>query len=141
MPVAHFFLVRCMALFDVLVPALRNRFPDLPFTGPSGEPPQITVPASHPDVGGVVLQDDDDEITAFLGHFTHRHFSNYDEIPTAEKEKIIAENVLSFLDSLFSDRIVMWGSHRGMGGSHPIDSSSLLSLGRKKYVWSGPRNI
>ena len=23
----------------------------------------------------------------------------------------------------------------------PRDSSSLLSLGREKYVWSGPRNI
>ena len=98
-----------MALFDVLVPMLRTRFPDLAFTGPSDQPPQLTIPASHPDVGDIVLQDDDEEITAFLGHFTHRHFSNYDEIPTAEKEKIIAEDVVRFLENLFADRIVMWG--------------------------------
>jgi hypothetical protein len=88
-----------------------------------------------------VLQDDDEEITAFLGRFTHGHFSNYDKIPTAEKEKIIAEDVVRFLEDLFADRIVMWGSHRGMGGWHPIDSHSLVSHGRKEYVWSGPRNI
>ena len=130
-----------MALIDVLVPILRTRFPDLAFTGPSGKPPQLTIPAAHPEVGDIVLQDDDEEITAFLGHFTHRHFSNYDEIPTAEKEKLIAEDVASFLEDLFADRIIMWGSPRGMGGSHPIDSSSLRRLGRRKYVWSGPRNI
>jgi hypothetical protein len=130
-----------MALIDLLVPMLRTRFPDLAFIGPSGQPPQLTIPASHPDVGDIVLQDDDEEITVFLGHFTHRHFSNYDEIQTTEKEQIIAEDVVRFLEDLFADRIVMWGSHRGMGGSHPIDSHSLLSLGRKKYVWSGPRDI
>jgi hypothetical protein len=130
-----------MALFDILVPMLRSHFPDLRFTGPSGQPAQITIPASHPEVGEVVLRDDEEEITAYLGHFTHRHFSNYEDIPAAEKEKIIAENVINFLDDLFEDRIIMWGSHRGMGGSHPVDSRSLLSLGRKKYVWSGPRSI
>jgi hypothetical protein len=130
-----------MALFEVLVPLLRARFPSLAFTGPSGQPPQLTIAASHPDVGDIVLRDDDEEITAYLGHFTHRHFSNYDEIPIAEKEKIIAEDVVKFLADLFADRIIMWGSHRGMGGSHSVDSPSLLSLGRKKYVWSGPRNI
>ncbi|MFL6500678.1 MAG: hypothetical protein ACJ8LL_08205 [Candidatus Udaeobacter sp.] len=129
-----------MALFDTLVPMLRSHYPDLHFTGPSSQPPQITIPASHPDVGDVVLQDDEEEITAYLGHFTHRHFSNYDDVPTSEKEKVIAKDVVRFLDDLFTDRIVMWGSHRGMGGSHSIDSPSLLSLARKKYVWSGPRS-
>jgi len=130
-----------MPLFDVLVPMLRSSFPDLAFTGPSGQPPQITIPASHPQVGDVVLQDDENEITAFVGNFTHSHFANYDDISTAEKERIIAEDVVTFLDELFADRIVMWGSHRGMGGWQSIDSPSLLSVGRKKFVWSGPRNI
>lgn len=129
-----------MALFDVLVPMLRSHFPELTFTGPVGERPQITIPAAHPEIGDLVLQDDDDEVTAFVGRFTHSHFSNYEDIPTAEKERIIAENVVAFLDDLFADRIVMWGSHRGMGGWHSIDAHSLPSVGRKKYVWSG-RNI
>ncbi len=87
-----------------------------------------------------MLRDDEEEITAYLGHFTHRHFSNYEDIPTAEKEKVIAEDVINFLDDLFADRIVMWGSHHGMGGSHPVNSRSLLGIGRKKYVWTGPRS-
>ena len=130
-----------MALFDVLMPLLSNRFPHLAFTGPSGQPPQLTIPGSHPDVGDIVLQDNNDEITIFVGHFTHSHFANYDDIPAAQKERIIAEDVVRFLDELFADRIVMWGSHRGMGGWQSVDSLSLLSVGRKKYVWSGPRNI
>jgi hypothetical protein len=130
-----------MPLLEVLVPLLKSRFPDLSFTGPSGAPPQLTIPAAHPDVGDVVLQDDDEEITAYVGHFTHSHFANYDNIPTADKEKMIAEDVVTFLDDLFADRIVMWGSHRGMGGWHSIDSPSALSVGGKKYVWSGPRSI
>lgn len=129
-----------MALFDVLVPMLKSNFPNLVFTLSSGERPQITIPASHPDIGDLVLQDDGGEITAFLGRFTHSHFANYHDIPSSEKERVIAEDVVRFMDDLFGDRIVMWGSHQGIGGWHPIDSRSLVSLGRKKYVWSG-RNI
>src|SRR5262245_46296989 len=129
-----------MALFDALVPMLRSRFPGLAFTGPSGQPPQITIAASHAEVGDIVLQDDDKEITAYVGHFTHSHFSNYDDLPSAEKEKIIADDVIRFLEDLFADRIVMWSSHRG-GGWHSIDSPSSLSVGQKKYVWSGPLSI
>jgi hypothetical protein len=130
-----------MAIFDVLVPMLRTRFPNLAFAGPTGDPPQVTVPASHPEVGDLVLQDYDNEVTVFLGRFTHRHFGNYDDISSGEKEKVIAEDVVTFLDDLFADRILMWGSHQGIGGSHPIGSHQLISVGRKKYVWSGPRNI
>ena len=130
-----------MAIFDTLLPMLRAQFPELGFAVEPGEPPRVTVPAANPEVGDVVFQDDGDEITAFVGHFTHSHFSNYEDISADEKAKAISQDVVHFLQELFADRIVMWGSHRGMGGWHSVDSSSLVSVGRKNYVWSGPRNI
>jgi hypothetical protein len=129
-----------MPFLDVLVPLLRSRFPNLQFTEPSAKRPQLIIPAAHPDVGDVVLLDDEEEITAYIGHFTHSHFANYDDIPSVEKKKIIAEDVLRFLEDLFADRVVMWGSHRGMGGWYSIDRPSLPSIGHKKYVWSGPQS-
>ena len=130
-----------MALFDVLVPMLRSRFPHLGLPVSAGERPKITIPASHADVGDIVLQDDGDEITAFVGHFTHSHFSNYDAIPTPKKEQTIAEEVVCFLERLFADRVVMWGSHSGGGGWRSIDDSDAPAEYPHEYVWSGPRNI
>jgi len=128
-------------IVDTLFPVLTARFPDAGIKFEHEERPRAIVPAVHPDVGDIVLQDDGDEITAFVGHFTHSHFSNYDAISAEEKAKAISEDVVHFLEELFADRIVMWGSHKGVGGWQPIDSRSLLSLGRKKYVWSGALSI
>jgi hypothetical protein len=101
----------------------------------------VTIPAVLPDVGDIVLQDDGDEVTAFVGHFTHSHFSNYDDITIPEKEQSIAEDVAQFLEQLFADRIVMWGSHLGGGGWHTIDCHERSHPKQKEYVWSGPRDI
>jgi hypothetical protein len=110
-----------MAIFDTLVPLLRARFPNRNIKIESGRPPRGIIPAAHPEVGDVELHDDGHEITAYIGHFTHSHFANYDDIPTAEKEKLISENVGYFLDQLFADRIVMWGSHQGGGGYRTVE--------------------
>ena len=130
-----------MAIFNVLLPILKERFSESRFRVESGEPPRVTIPASHPDVGDVVLQDDGDEITAFVGNFTHSHFSNYDDIPLPEKEQIIAQDVVQFLEQLFADRVVMWGSHRSGGGWRTLDYDERSQRKQKEYVWSGPRNI
>jgi hypothetical protein len=47
------------------------------------------------------------------------------------------------LEDLFADRIEMYGSHRGGGGSRRISAEprgvlSKALFGRKTYVWSGP---
>ena len=126
---------------DFLLPLLTERFPGRFTTAEPGVEPCVTFPAKHPEVGDVQIHDDGDEITLVAGKFTHGHFSNYDEIPVEEKEKMIAENVADFLTKLFADQVVLWGSHEGGGGWRAIDHAALVSRNhRNEYVWSGPRN-
>jgi len=40
---------------------------------------QVVYAAAHSKVGDLVVQDDCDEITLFLGNFHHCHIRNYDE--------------------------------------------------------------
>ena len=49
---------------------------------------------------------------------THGHFNVYDEkLNREEKEQIITEDVISFLVTLFSDRVVLYRTpSRDMGG-------------------------
>jgi hypothetical protein len=99
-------------------------------------------PAIHPEVGDIEIFDDGKEVTVKLGNLTHVHFDNYDTgLSEAEVAERLSSGVLSFLEDLFSDKIVVWGSHRGAGGYYHRDHKrprSLFSRRRKKYVWSGP---
>jgi len=125
---------------DFLLPLLTERFPGRFVAAKPGIEPCVTFPAKHPQVGDLQINDDGDEITLFAGKFTHGHFSNYDKIPVEEKEKRIAEDVADFLGKLLSDQVVLWGSHKGIGGWRVFDSaSSDKPKQRKEYVWSGPR--
>ena len=127
---------------DSLIPIRQGRFPGRGLK--SGIPPEpcAIFPAMHPEVGDIQIYDDGDEITLVAGHFTHGHFSNYDDLPLAVKEKIIAGNVVTFLDKLFSDHVVLWGSKKGGGGWRVVDQDSMdKTKHEKEYVWSGPRRI
>ncbi len=125
---------------DVLLPILTKRFPGLFSIAEPGTEPCVTFPAKHPDVGDVQIYDDREEITLVAGKFTHGHFSNYDDIATAEKEKQIAEDVAEFLERLFSDQVVLWGSHDGGGGWKGVEPEAPIRSRRNEYVWSGPRS-
>ena len=95
----------------------------------------------HPDVGDIQIYDDGDELTVVAGNFTHGHFSNYDDKLTVEQRtEEISDDVMSFLESLFADHIVLWGSHESGGGWYHIeqDSTAFSAQEEKKYVWSGP---
>ena len=129
-----------MAIFDALLPLLKTRFAESRFTFEAGQRPRVIIPAAHATVGDIILYDDGDEITAYVGQFTHSHFSNYENIATPEKERIISQDVIGFLEEMFADRIVMWGSHSGGGGCRSIDYVESVSQKAKEYVWSGPRN-
>jgi len=125
---------------NILVPLLQKKFPGRGIKSGVGPEPCITVPAIHSEFGDIQIIDDGDEITLVAGVFTHGHFSNYDAKPVEEKEKIIAENVAAFLEKVFSDQIVFWGSHKAGGGWRGVDSD--LEIGGKnqqEYVWSGPK--
>jgi hypothetical protein len=145
-----------MTLTDVLIPRLLDRFPGRglrtgSLTGaPSPRSPCAVFPAVHPEVGDIQIFDDGDELTVVAGNFTHGHFECYD-INTkdpARSEQIVA-NIVAFLEDLFSDRMVLWGSHKGSGGWYARGDREGTELvdefrdatggGRPRlYVWSGP---
>jgi len=126
---------------DFLIPKLRQRFPNHRIK--VGVPPEpcAVFPAIHPEVGDVVISDDGYELTLEAGNFTHSHFSNYDEsLSETQRAECIAEDVAQFLDELFADRVILWGSHHGSGGWYPrgTEPSRVFSGHGELYVWSGP---
>ncbi|MCI0739396.1 MAG: hypothetical protein L0Y72_10155 [Gemmataceae bacterium] len=124
----------------VLIPKLRARFPGRGLRVSSPPSPSAVFPAIHPEVGDIQIYDDGDELTVVAGNFTHGHFSNYDEkLSPEQKASEIAEDVVSFLEALFADEVVFWGSHERCGGWYNIgEDSSSWAKDDKKYVWSGP---
>ena len=110
---------------------------------PEGNPCAV-FQSPHSDVGELEVYDDGDEITISLPGFTHSHFGNYDDkLTRAEQSKQIAKEVLEFLDGVFGDRIVFFGSAAGGGGWHRRDEGprgmiSKMMFGKNSYVCSGP---
>lgn len=102
----------------------------------------VSFPAKHQDVGSVEVHDDAEELTVYAGHFTHLHFSSFDSSLTPQQAaERIAEDVTAFLVRLFSDQVVLWGSHGGRGGCYERGTgpTSIFSFRRgQEYVWSGP---
>lgn len=126
---------------DYLLPLLEERFPQRFTIAPEGMEPCVTFPARHPEVGDVEIHDEGDEVTLVAGLFTHGHFSNYEDVPLAEREREIAEDVVDFLSKLFADQVVLWGSHMGGGGWLVIDPADFDARTYPNgYVWSGPLN-
>jgi len=126
---------------DSLLPAIKERFPDLPFT--FAEPPKPIASLKSPceALGTVDICDDGDEITIYLGTATHSHFSCYEETLTEQaKEQQITSDVLEFLDKLLTDRVVVWCVAGGVAGGwrvlraeeNPPDPSML----KRQFLWS-----
>lgn len=77
----------------------------------------------------------------FVGAFTHHHFGNDDDrLSAAERHDRIAEDVVAFLEELFSDGIEFYGSTLGGGWRRRVGKPrgllSKLVFG-DTYVWSG----
>jgi hypothetical protein len=120
-----------------LLPRLTSSFPDLTLKVGKPPGPVVLIQAIHPDVGDVEIYDDGEELTIGLGNFTHAHVGSGE----ASTDKIV-ELTIELLADLFSDTLVLWGSHSGAGGYYRKGQASslakLLSSGSTPYVWSGP---
>ena len=128
-----------MYISDILIPNLQQRFADRGVRINSTPTPRVVFPAIHPDVGDIEIHDDEFELTVVAGKFTHAHFSNYDDaISKHERAVRIVDEVVVFLEDLFADRIVLWGSHEGSGGWHDAGEYSEFQKDSRGYVWSGP---
>jgi hypothetical protein len=127
-------------LSGILLPALKKRFPDRGLRADAARWPCAVFPAAHPAVGDLEICDDGDELIVVAGNFTHGHFSDFDQTLTAdEKQRRIVDAVLRFLDDLFADRVVLWGSHEAGGGWYYPEYCEAPEARPPEYVWSGPR--
>jgi hypothetical protein len=111
-----------------------------------GVPPDscAVFPAIHPAVGDISIRDDGTELTVYIGNFTHLHFAYFeDDLSPEQKAHCIVEGVVQFLEDIFADRVIMWGSHRDGGGLSTHGSPGYAELRSprtrlERYVWSGP---
>ncbi len=109
-------------------------------TGPSEG--SLVFPAVREEVGDVVVYDDGDEATVFVGTITHGHFDDYAEgVSEDERAVTVAESVADFLDALFADRVLLWRSGRS-GGWRVLDDEEQPDVrsdaGTQFFLWSGP---
>ena len=128
---------------DYLVPAVQEVFPNLAFKISPTSNPIISLSSSSPEIGDLYIYDDGDQATVIITGIAHGDFGVYDEnLNTEEKEQIITEDVISFLVTLFSDRVVLYRtSSKGMGGWTVIEQGVKdieFVAGREYFVWSGP---
>jgi predicted HD phosphohydrolase len=94
--------------------------------------------AAHADVGDILIFDDGCEITLVAGKFTHGHFSDFDSQSLDEAEEHIVEAVIEFLERLFADQVVLWGTHHGGGGWYLRKLGDSAHAKGPRFVWSGP---
>src|SRR5688500_1086600 len=80
-----------------------------------------TFGAKHPEVGNVVIEDDEPELIVSVGSITHGHFGSYEDgLSSEEHEAVIADQLISFLADLFTDKILLYKATWG-GGWTPVE--------------------
>ena len=125
-----------------LVQRLKEEFPEREFQFSNPPGPAVTIPPDCAEVGAIEIYDEDDELTLYLGRFTHTHFSPYNYTGFSEDELVaeLVEDTVQFLQDVFSDKVVFWGAHESSGGTYRIDrppSKSPIKRWGPRYVWSG----
>ncbi len=129
-------------LLQAMIKILKRDFPEVKFSV-NEKDYLISIPPKHHQVGSIDIQDDFDELTVFVGNFTHWHVGCYEKNLTEEqKANSVAEEVAEFLRDMFSDKIIMGGCNQ-TGGSFYLkgekpNSKPWLGSQHKEWVWSGP---
>ena len=125
---------------DRLIRELKQRFPDLAFT--FDEPPKPVASLQSPcqALGRIDICDDGDEATVYFSA-THGHFSCYDgALSVEQREQQIADDVITFLESLFKDRVVIWHLLGGLAGGwrvlQPGEAAPPPSVVRRQFLWT-----
>jgi len=125
---------------DHLIRELKQRFPDVAFTFDKSPHPVASVPSPCQALGQLDICDDGDEATVYFT-LTHGHFSCYDEaLSVGQREQQITDNVISFLDDLFKDRVVVWQVLGGLAGGWrvlpPGEDAPTPSAVRRQFLWT-----
>ena len=124
---------------EALRTELAQRFPELSSLSNEGG---LVMPAAHEAVGDVTISDDGNEATLCIGTITHGHFNDFREGVSPEAAaRTIAEDVVSFLEALLADRVLLWRSDDA-GGWRILDTDEKPNVhsdsGTQFYLWSGP---
>ena len=130
-----------------LMPELHAQFPESGLE-PGRDPEPVAVfPFEHEDVGDVEIWDEGTSVSLAIGDLAKGDFGPYGPGYTDdERARRITEEVLSFLERLFNDEVLIWatcGDYEGRptGGWEPIRGGLSLSNKRKniqRFLWSGP---
>jgi hypothetical protein len=126
-------------LAEKLIPRLLTRFADRGVRIHAGRHPVATFSASHPEVGELQIDDDDEELTISVGRLTHGHFSPSSYlIPREDREEEVLRRVAAFLDAVFGDRVEFWTAGK-MGGWYVRGENAPMQGPHVRiYAWSGP---
>jgi hypothetical protein len=123
-------------LYEAMKKELEAQFPNLQFSA-DDEKKLISIPPIHENVGSLDIQDDYDELTIFVGNFTHWHCGCINDSSGAVEEvQEIVSGVVEYLHDMFNDKIFMWGSAMKSGGTQLIEDD--FKTNKQGYVWSGP---
>lgn len=123
-------------LYEAMKKEIESQFPSLKFSF-DDEKKLISIPPVCNEVGSIDIQDDYDELTIFVGNFTHWHCGYFDEkAGNPDEVKEIVSEVAEYLQDMFSDKIFMWGGAMKGGGSQLIEAN--FNTNKQGYVWSGP---
>lgn len=130
---------------DNLEPALRDCYPDIPFTFAVGSKPFARASCPCAELGDLEIYDDGNEATVALTKIFHSHFRPQPKMSAAARDAWVANAVLEFLDALVTDRVLLYclPDRRKVGSEiheEPIDRSKPVPYTKQYecFVWSGP---
>jgi hypothetical protein len=132
-----------MMIRDRLIPEIKKTFAGWEMAINPVDNPIVRFAAAQKEVGEVLIYDDGDEATVYVENISHGHFNPYDETITQEqREIVVTEDVISFLQALFADQVLLHTApdHR-MGGWTRLDLQDgpvELSPDQRYYLWSRP---
>jgi hypothetical protein len=104
----------------------------------------IVIAAQAGAVGDLEILVDANEVTVYVGHHTHCHFSSYEGDGPAE-DLATCEQAADFLEDVLADRVVIRSvrrpdGQRGSGGTYSLGTRPrLVDAGSDAFLWSGKR--
>ena len=126
-------------LREQLTRFLRERYPTA-ILAPGSDPHLVATFKGPIEVGDLCIWDDGDEATVALGKITHTHFNPDDsELSKSDAARKICDELKTFLEELFSNKVLFWKETNGGGGMMRFDEppNASSSIGRDYFTWAG----
>jgi len=137
----------------VFIETMKEKFANQLTIASYKDHPFIKFPAKNPEFGDLdIYEEYPGEYIVYVGDFTHSHFYG-DGYSDDERAGEAAKEIISFLEGLFADRIICYGSHEKGGGFYSVEDEDgadwighrtlffFLKLRQRKprdlFVWSG----